>query len=203
MTGPSDPFWDERYAAGEYAYGTEPSLFLKECLASLPPGRALFPAEGEGRNAVYAAQCGWEVSAFDGSAEGRRKALALAAVRGVTLDYRLMRFDDMDYPDGSFDLIALIFVHPPPEERRALHRRVVSMLRPGGRVLLEVFSTEQLRFSSGGPKDPEMLHTPERLRREFSGLRELRCTVETVRLDEGPFHHGEASVLRAEFVRER
>lgn len=203
MTGTSDPFWDARYSAGEYAYGTEPSLYLKTCLAALPPGRALFPAEGEGRNAVYAAQCGWDVTAFDGSSEGRRKALALAAVRGVTLDYRLMRFGDLDFPDASFDLIALIFVHPPPEERRSLHRRLASLLRPGGRVLLEVFSVEQLRFSSGGPKDPAMLHTPDQLRAEFAALRETRCTVETLLLTEGAFHQGEASVLRAEFVRER
>ena len=77
--------WDTRYGKDEYAYGTEPNQFLKEKLEDLEPGSILFPAEGEGRNAVYAAQLGWKVSAFDISEVGKQKALKLAGQKKVSI----------------------------------------------------------------------------------------------------------------------
>ena len=80
--------WNSRYSAEEYAYGEEPNAFIKQQLDNLIPGKILFPAEGEGRNAVYAAKLGWNVEAFDLSTEGREKALSLAAQNGVDISTR-------------------------------------------------------------------------------------------------------------------
>lgn len=80
-------FWNQRYDEPEYAYGTQPNLFFKDQLDQLTPGKLLMPAEGEGRNAVYAAGKGWEVTAFDSSSSGQKKALRLAQEKKVTLNY--------------------------------------------------------------------------------------------------------------------
>ena len=108
-------FWDERYSSKAYAYGTEPNAFFKEKLSIIPPGKLLLPAEGEGRNAVFAAMQGWEVTAFDQSKEGKRKALLLAGEKGVKLDYLVGTLEDMAFEAESFDAIGLVYAHFPAE----------------------------------------------------------------------------------------
>ena len=82
-------FWNDRYSSKEYVYGTGPNQFYKEQLEKLAPGKILFPAEGEGRNAVYTAKKGWSVTAFDPSSEGRKKALLLAKKNKVQIEYQI------------------------------------------------------------------------------------------------------------------
>ena len=106
----SNNFWDERYAVEDYVYGTEPNDFLKEELPKLTAGKILFPGEGEGRNAVFAAQLGWEVTAFDSSTEGKAKAERLAKAKGVSIDYQLASYDEAEFPAESFDALVLIYV---------------------------------------------------------------------------------------------
>src|SRR5680860_901350 len=106
-----DDFWNERYGIEEYVYGTEPNQFYKEQLEKLSPGKILFPAEGEGRNAVFAAKQGWQVTAFDPSIEGKRKAEFLATKNDVTIDYQIDNYDSVDFEKESFDYIVLIFAH--------------------------------------------------------------------------------------------
>ena len=114
--------WNERYRAKEYAYGTEPNEYLKEQLGKLAPGMILFGAEGEGRNAVYAAKTGWDVSAFDVSIEGKNKALRLAEKNKVSIDYKVGLLPDLNYKNEQFDVIALIFAHFPPEIKSEYHK---------------------------------------------------------------------------------
>ena len=89
--------WDKRYSNDEFAYGEEPNNYLKEQLEKLPPGAILFPAEGEVRNAVFAAKLGWIVSAFDISIEGKSKALQLATANNVTIDYEVGALETLNY----------------------------------------------------------------------------------------------------------
>lgn len=192
----STEFWNERYAGSEYAYGTEPSDFLRDRLQSLTPGTVLFPAEGEGRNAVHAARMGWKVTAFDQSTEGRRKALALAAQHNVEIDYRTESLEHFPYTSFSFDAAVSIFVHLPPSFRPQFHRSLVNALSPGGILLLEAFSKEQLQYSSGGPKDAAQLYSVDELYGDLEGLDIISLQQETVQLNEGPFHSGPASVVR-------
>src|SRR5690242_11191247 len=105
--------WDDRYREKEYAFGKLPNDFLKEQIGKLNAGNILFPAEGEGRNAVFAAQLGWRVSAFDISTEGKHKAMQLASINGISIDYQVGELPKLDYHPEQFDAIALIFAHFP------------------------------------------------------------------------------------------
>lgn len=195
-------FWDQRYAEDGWAYGTEPNRFLRSVLTEFQPrGTALFPAEGEGRNAVFAAGAGLAVTAVDVSAEGRRKALALARKRGVRLHYRVADFGALEFPPAAFDLVGLIFAHFPSDRRRAYHRRIADLLTPGGVVVLEGFSRDHTRFqeenpTAGGPPDPTLLFDEEVLRDDFLPLEVDRLSTEVVDLEEGRYHRGSASVVR-------
>ena len=124
--------WDKKYSDGAYAYGTDPNVFLKGELARLDPGTVLFPAEGEGRNAVFAAKLGWAVSAFDISAKGRDKAHRLAKDNKVTIDYQVGELPGLGYELGQFDAVALIYAHFPPEIKSRYHKLLGGYLRSGG-----------------------------------------------------------------------
>merc|ERR1711879_532421 len=117
-------FWNKRYDHEKYAYGKEPNVFLKETITKLPhSGRALFPGEGEGRNAVFAAEIGFDSYAFDLSEEGQKKAIKLAKERSVTIDYQVGAFPNIPLASLSFDVIGLIFAHFPPVILADFHRR--------------------------------------------------------------------------------
>ena len=189
-------FWDERYAAKDYAYGTAPNAFLAEKLPGLPTGRALFPAEGEGRNAAYAAELGWKVDAFDYSKSAREKAMKLFAERQVSVQYELSSVEAYAFETAAYDLVFLCFAHLPPPLRAHLHKQAAQALKPGGLLLLEGFHTDQLPRSSGGPKRAEMLFSTDGLAEEFPGLETEQLERVVTVLAEGPYHRGEAVVVR-------
>ncbi len=190
-------FWDQRYATVEYAYGTKPNSFYSEQLKKLKPGKILFPAEGEGRNAVYAATQGWQVFAFDLSTEGKRKALLLANENNVTIDYQIAGYEDINFEKGYFDVIVLIFAHIHPLKRIKYHRKLASFLKPGGTLILEGFSKRQINNNTGGPRDVNMLYSVEELQEDFNFFSTLNISETDTQLDEGPFHCGIAAVVRA------
>jgi 2-polyprenyl-3-methyl-5-hydroxy-6-metoxy-1,4-benzoquinol methylase len=188
--------WNERYSASEYIYGTEPNAWLAEKLALLQPGKILFPAEGEGRNAVFAASLGWNVHAFDQSEEGMKKALRLASEKGVSIQYSLGDLTDYNAEPRKFDAIALIFVHTPIEIRQAVHQRLLSFLKPGGHLILEAFTKQQIKNTSGGPRTELLLYEPAYIAEDFKTLEFIEFSEATTVLDEGPLHQGEAFVIR-------
>lgn len=121
--------WNTKFGQTEYAYGTRPNNYLKEKLQPLPTGSILFGAEGEGRNAVFAAQLGWEVSAFDISEVGQQKALKLAENKQVTIDYKIGELPKLGYKLEQFDVIALIYAHFPPNIRSGYHKLLHNYLK--------------------------------------------------------------------------
>lgn len=195
--------WDERYGHEEYAYGEEPNAFFKRTLDSLSrPGRILLPAEGEGRNAVYAASRGWRVEAFDTSTAGRDKALRLAAKHGVHIDYRIADYQSVEVEPAAYDAVALIFAHIAEAERRRVHRRLAKALGTGGVMILEAYSKEQLRYGTGGPPTRALLYTLEDVRADFADLSTHRLEQVEAEIHEGKYHRGLASVIRFVGVRE-
>ncbi|MCX7998787.1 MAG: methyltransferase domain-containing protein, partial [Leptospiraceae bacterium] len=106
-------FWNERYSLEEYVYGESPNIYFKEKLDSLPKGKILLPCEGEGRNAVHAAQKGFEVFAFDQSEVAQKKAFKLANKYGVKINYDVYEMESANYKEQSFDVLGLIFAHFP------------------------------------------------------------------------------------------
>jgi SAM-dependent methyltransferase len=190
-------FWDRRFAEAGFAYGEEPNRFLAEELDRLDPGALLLPAEGEGRNAVWAAARGWTVHAFDTSIVGRDKALAMARRRGVEITYEIRSVaDDLTDLEGRFDAVGLVFMHLPGDARRAAHRAVARCLRPGGSLILEAFAKEQLERGTGGPRESELLYDLDELRRDFETVRLQSLERREVELAEGRYHLGVASVIR-------
>jgi len=190
--------WDARYAGAGHAFGTAPNRHLEAQAPRLRPGmRALALGDGEGRNGVWLAERGLEVTAVDWSAAGLAKAGALAASRGVALRTVAADLTAWDPPRGAFDLVAWIFVHLPPADRALVAGRAAAALAPGGLLVLEGFTPAQEGRRSGGPRDPSLLLSAALVRHHFAGLELLECLEGTVRLDEGPKHQGEAEVVRA------
>lgn len=193
--------WDERFNKKGFAYGKEPNKYLKEQLDKLKPGKILFPAEGEGRNAVYAAKCGWVVSAFDISIEGQKKALQLAVANDVTLDYRVGELETMNYKPGQFDAIALIFAHFPAGIKSFYHRELNKYLRKDGIVIFEAFSKNNLAYAAknvhvGGPKDIASLFSVEEIKADFPNYEVEVLGEKEIDLSEGLYHNGQGSVIR-------
>lgn len=192
--------WDERYATDEYIYGTAPNVWFAENLHGLKPGKLLLPAEGEGRNAVFAAAEGWHVTAFDTSEVAKKKALLLAGNNNVSLDYRVGAFEDVVPENESYDCIALIYAHFPSRERTLFTANVIARLPIGGTIIFEGFSPRQLEYQalyqSGGPKDIDFLSSKEEIGFLFKELTITYLQEEEVVLKEGNFHHGKASVIR-------
>lgn len=188
--------WNERYKTEEYVYGHEPNQFFKSELLKLKPGKILFPADGEGRNSVYAATLGWKSFAFDISEQGKEKAIKLANLHKVCIDYQVVSFDKMSYEESFFDCIALLFAHQPSKSRTIYHQKLLTYLKPGGTIILEAFSKEQIQYNTGGPKDIDLLFSKPELEIEFHGLSSYDITLDTISLDEGLLHRGLSSVIR-------
>jgi 2-polyprenyl-3-methyl-5-hydroxy-6-metoxy-1,4-benzoquinol methylase len=142
--------WDERYNTTDYVYGTDPNAFLANVVAEMPTGRTLCVAEGEGRNAVFLAQHGHHVLAVDSSAVGLEKARRLAIERGVMIETVVEDLAHFDITAGNWDAIVSIFAHVPPAIRKPLHRKIVQGLRPGGMLVLEAYTPEQIKLGKGG-----------------------------------------------------
>ncbi len=189
--------WNRRFAGESFHYGTKPNAFVVEAAAHVPAGPVLCLGEGEGRNSVYLAGRGHAVTAMDQSTVGLAKAARLARERQVELSTVVADLSDFVIAPAAWAGIVSIFVHLPPDLRRAVHRRVAAGLAPGGVYLLEAYTPDQVRFRTGGPVDhPELLMTLAALREELSGLdfvigRELEREVR-----EGGGHTGRGAVVQ-------
>lgn len=193
--------WDERYSNDEFAYGTQPNNYLKDQLQKLETGSILFPAEGEGRNAVFAAQFGWNVSAFDISTEGKNKALLLAENNNVKIDYQVGELQNLNFKKEQFDVIALIYAHFPADIKSSLHTMLDQYLRKDGFIIFEAFSKKHLEFvlkneKVGGPKDIESLFSIDEIKSDFPDYDIIELVETEIELNEGIFHNGTASVIR-------
>ncbi len=188
--------WDERFSDEEFFYGEKPNKFFAEYLTSIEEiGRILLPAEGEGRNAVFAAARGWDVYAFDSSKVAQQKALDFALSEKVLINYDLLDLANFVPKPEHYDLIALVFVHMPDGMRKIFHQKVINSLKVGGTLLIESFAKEQIHNKSGGPPDVNMLFSTDMLKADFSDLSILKLCQEKTALNEG-HHHGEADLIR-------
>jgi SAM-dependent methyltransferase len=189
-------FWDTRYNTEQYVYGKEPNGFFAFHLENSAPGRLLLPGEGEGRNAVYAATKGWSVDAFDQSVTAKDKALKFASERGVQIGYSVCQMEDFIFKPNHYDLVGLVFLHTEAPGRKYLHQKTYESLKPGGILILEAFHKEQLNNNTGGPQSLDMLFDEKELSLDFAPFETLLLEKQKITLNEGPFHQGEASVIR-------
>lgn len=189
-------FWNNRYSEDKWAYGVEPNVFIREQIDLLAPGVALFPADGEGRNSIYAAQKGWQVYAYDQSEIGKSKAMKVAKKLGVNIHYTVS--DALSYNFDcrvKFDLIGLCFFHLPEEDRRRFHHSLYNLLNDGGVIVMEAYDKAQLSKGTGGPKSKDMLYSIEELEKDFADFSKCQLYNKERYLEEGKYHRGNSSLI--------
>lgn len=187
-------FWNERYGGEDYVYGEAPNELLVTFAGRLPPGPVLLIGEGEGRNAVFLAERGHEVTAVDQSVVGLAKAQALAGRRGVAI--RTVEADLADYEPGvGWSAIVSVWCHLPSVLRRQVHAAIPAALAPGGVFFCVAYTPDQIALGTGGPRDPDMLLTAAALEQELPGLSWEVLREEQRAFHEGPHHDGVSAVV--------
>jgi len=188
--------WDQRYAQPGYLFGVEPADFIRAQAGELAPGsRVLCVADGEGRNSAYLAGLGHEVTAFDASPVALEKARALAAEKGVSVDFQHAGIEDWDWSQG-FDAVVGVFIQfTPPDLRARLFDWMAQAVRPGGLLLLHGYAPRQVEYGTGGPGNPDHMYTEDLLRAAFDGWEILRLEDYDRVIDEGPGHSGQSALV--------
>ena len=195
-------FWDDKYNTNKYLYGIEPNQYFKSIVDSNKlSGKILCVAEGEGRNAVYAAKKGLEVCAFDISKVAKTKALKLAKEHNVTIDYKVNSIEDLTYKINSFDIVLLTYAHFDKNKRKLYHQILSLFLKNGGKVILEAFSKKNLTYKKnnsgiGGPDNINMLYTIDQIKDDFKDFKIIELKEEEVLLNEGSLHNGLGKLIR-------
>ena len=187
--------WNSRYNTEKFIYGFNPNNFLKSFIENNPPGKILLPGDGEGRNAIYTAKNGWDVTAYDYSESAKKKALSLAKENKVQISYHTSSVETFSSKD-KFDLISIIYLHLPPVIRHSFHLGLSKLLNPNGKILLECFSKFQFANRSGGPKNMDLLYSLKDIQNDFKNYNIELLEQKEVELNEGSMHQGKASVIR-------
>lgn len=189
--------WNEKYKHDEYFYGKEPNDFLKEHFQTIPRGgRVLCLADGEGRNSVFLAQQGFQVTAADSSERGLEKARQLAEENGVAVKYVCQDLAETDLFEQKWDGIVSIFCHLPKALRQQVHKKAVASLNKNGVFLLEAYTPEQPKYGTGGPPIEDLLARAEDVKNELAGLEfEIGHEIEREVL-EGQGHTGLSHVTQ-------
>ncbi len=189
--------WDERYGSDDYFYGTDPNDFLREHAAEIPAGgEVLCLGEGEGRNAAFLAGLGHRVTALDQSGVGLDKAMRLAAAKGVQIDTVVADLEHYRIDPARWSGIVSIWCHLPSALRPTVHRQIVSGLSPGGVLVMESYTPQQLVFGTGGPRSADLMPTLNELRRDFVELEFLHAEERERVVAEGRGHHGPSAVVQ-------
>jgi SAM-dependent methyltransferase len=158
--------WDERHAAGDFE-GDGPNPTLVSAMAELPPARALELAAGSGTNAVWLARRGWQTTAVDWSPVGLANGRAKARAAGVEVDWIERDLFEWSPPARSYELVVIVYLHLPPEERAPVYARAAAAVAPGGRLIVVGHDRLNATEGQGGPPDPERLFTAQEIGAEL------------------------------------
>jgi len=153
--------WDVRYGSQELVWSAEPNRFLVEEAMDLPPGRALEVACGEGRNAIWLATRGWDVTAFDFSKVAIEKAGRIAEKRGAAVSWRVADVLAEELEPAAFDLVLVFYLHLVEEQRKRAFASSAGAVKPGGTLLIVGHDISNIAHGWGGPQDPSVLYGPE------------------------------------------
>lgn len=202
VTNTLKDFWDQRYENAEYIFGTNPNDYLVEQCKNLKPlissgsGKALCLADGEGRNGVWLASQGWDVTSVDISDIGIEKARKLASAAGVKVNFLIGNVKDFEFTPSYYQLITSIFFHLPKQLRQEIHRRCIDSLEIGGILILESYSPKQLGQNTGGPKEIELLVSLDDVIEDFSDCEIIHQYTGPRDVKEGIAHKGAAFVTQ-------
>jgi 2-polyprenyl-3-methyl-5-hydroxy-6-metoxy-1,4-benzoquinol methylase len=197
-----EKMWDERFSQSQPVYGDQPNAFLAAQTPRFQRGmKLLVPADGYGRNGIWLARQGFSVHTVDLSPVGVARARKTAEAVGLAMTIEQADLALWKWPEAEFDGVFAIFLHLPPDVRAKVHGAMLRSVKPGGLVILEAFSTSQLKYSSGGPKRVELLYTAEMLRRDFAGTEAILLEEKEAQISEGTMHSGAAAVVDGVFRR--
>ena len=188
--------WNQRFSAPGWLFGREPNVYLREHVAQLPAGgRVLCVADGEGRNSVWLARQGFEVTAFDLSDVAVAKARGLAAEAGVKVDHQVSDFDAWPWVDAAFDAVVGIFIQfADPAMRARQFTHMQRALKPGGVLLLQGYTPRQLELKTGGPGVLSHLYTAALLREAFAAMHIAELVEYEAGVNEGAGHSGPSAL---------
>jgi cyclopropane fatty-acyl-phospholipid synthase-like methyltransferase len=191
-------FWNARFDKAEFIFGKEPNEFLVDQTARyLKPGNTvLCIADGEGRNGVWLAKQGMQVTAFDVSDIALAKARQFAKDEQVSIQYSLCDTDGFAWEPNTYDAIVGIFIQfADPQMRARIFQQVKHALKPGGVFILQGYTPKQLEYKTGGPSLIEHLYTEEIIRDLCDGFEILDLQCYEKELSEGPRHTGMSALL--------
>lgn len=171
--------WDDRYRSRDLVWGAGPNRAFVDAVAGLPVGRALDLACGEGRNAIWLAERGWQVTAVDFSEVALERGRGLAAQRGVAVDFRNEDVRTWVPPRRAFDLVALLYLHIPSEDLRPLHAHAADAVAPGGTLIILGHDRQNLEQGHGGPQDADRLLVPDIVAAEVGDLQVVEARTIT------------------------
>lgn len=189
--------WENRYATSAYIFGKEPNAFLKAQAFRLPTsGRALAVADGEGRNGVWLAGQGLDVTSVDYASSALEKARRLADERGMQVAFQSADITAWEWPASAFDVAAAIFIQfAGPPARDVIFAGLKAAVKPGGLLLLEGYRPEQLAYGTGGPSQLENLYTREILEHAFGNWEVLELRSYDAVIEEGCGHSGMSALI--------
>lgn len=197
MTADAREFWDARYAAPEYIFGEEPNVFLaSQAQLFAPRMRVLDLACGEGRNSVFLAGLGAEVTGVDISPLAVDKARLLAARHGVAPRFEVADLLAWEFGEARYDAVVSIFIQfATPAERERIFGAIRATLRPGGWLVMQGYTPRQVQYRTGGPPSAEHMYTAAMLRESFAGFEFLHLREHEATLREGSKHVGRSALV--------
>jgi 2-polyprenyl-3-methyl-5-hydroxy-6-metoxy-1,4-benzoquinol methylase len=194
--------WDERFSQVDPVYGDAPNSFLRKQASRLTPGmKVLVPADGYGRNGIWLAKQGFHVHTVDLSPVGVERARKAAAAAGVHITQDVADLSTWNWPVATYDAVISIFFHMPSAVRPTVHGAMLRALKPGGIIIVQAFTPAQLNYTSGGPKQVDLLFNADILQQDFAGAAVIQVEEKLVDLTEGHMHSGPAAVVQAIFRR--
>lgn len=189
--------WNRWYQGEEYVFGTEANVFLQDMQKKLQPsGKALAIAEGEGRNAVFLAESGMDVTMWELTEAGIEKAKKLADAKKVSVQTEVVDLEYANWLENQWDQIVFIFGHFPEPLRRKTLKGVKAAVKPGGYFVSEVYSQYQISYKTGGPDEASLMYKPEEFLDVFSDWRILHFFMGEVVRHEGDAHNGLSHVIQ-------
>ncbi|WP_432352912.1 class I SAM-dependent methyltransferase [Sporosarcina sp. A2] len=188
--------WHERFDQTDYVFGKEANVFVQETAARFTIGpNVLAVAEGEGRNAVFLAEQGCDVTIWDFAQSGLDKAQSLAEEKGVQLTTTIQDLQEAEWPKDAYDTVVCVFGHFNPELRKRTLEGIRQAVKPGGLFVTEVYAREQIDYGTGGPKDLSYMYDREDFD-GFSDWEHLHFEKNEVVREEGAGHSGLSRVIQ-------
>ena len=188
--------WEQRFDNDSYIFGEEPNEYLRSQLKLLKPGNVLSIADGEGRNSVWLAKKDFEVDAFDFSSNAIRKAQRLADANNVIVNFHNSDWQSFNWKKNHYDnIVGIFFQFAGPEDRLKIFNHIDASLKPGGVVVLQGYSTAQMKFNTGGPGKLEHLYDEKILVTAFKHYELLDIRTYESEIHEGTSHKGMSGLI--------